>query len=81
VPLSLAGEVVARWLSHPDHQDRRRRPRALARAEFDALVASVSSDVRGRALLDELLRLRAEAAALLGVAELPADVFARPGVP
>jgi hypothetical protein len=57
VPLSLAGEVVARWLSHPDHQDRRRRPRALARAEFDALVASVSSDVRGRALLDELLRL------------------------
>ena len=27
---------------------------------------------------DELLRFRAEAAALLGVPELPADVFARP---
>ena len=56
-PLSLAGEVVARWLSDAAWQDRRRRPRALARAEFDAMVASVSSDVRGRAMLDELLRL------------------------
>lgn len=57
VPLSLAGEVVARWLSDPGYQDRRRRARALERAEFDALVAAVSSDVRGRAMLDELLRL------------------------
>ncbi|MBV9890077.1 MAG: hypothetical protein JO090_04225 [Rhizobacter sp.] len=57
MPLSLAGEVVARWLSHASYQDRRRRPRALTRAEFDAMVASVSSDVRGRAMLDELLRL------------------------
>ena len=57
VPLSLAGEVVARWLSDADWQDRRHRPRALERAEFDAMVASVSSDVRGRAMLDELLRL------------------------
>ena len=56
-PLSLAGEVVARWLRDPALQDRRRRPRALERAEFDAMVASVSSDVRGRAMLDELLRL------------------------
>ena len=56
-PASLAGEVVARWLSDIAWQDRRRRPRPLQRAEFDALVASVSSDVRGRALLDELLRL------------------------
>ena len=57
VPLSLAGEVAARWLSDSAYQDRRRRPRALERAEFDALVAAVSSDVRGRAMLDELLRL------------------------
>jgi uncharacterized protein DUF6502 len=56
-PLSLAGEVVARWLSDRALQDRRRRPRALERAEFDAMVASVSSDVRGRAMLDELVRL------------------------
>ena len=57
VPLSLAGEVVARWLSDRAWQDRRRRPRPLSRAEFDAMVAGVSSDVRGRAMLDELLRL------------------------
>jgi hypothetical protein len=56
-PLSLAGEVVARWLSDTACLDRRRRPRTLQRAEFDTLVASVSSDVRGRAMLDELLRL------------------------
>ena len=58
-PLSLVGEVVARWLGDAAYQDRRRRPRALQRAQFDALVASVSSDVRGRAMLDELLRLGA----------------------
>jgi hypothetical protein len=56
-PLSLVGEVVARWLGDAAYQDRRRRPRTLKRAEFDAMVAAVSSDVRGRALLDELLRL------------------------
>ncbi|HEY2189238.1 MAG TPA: DUF6502 family protein [Caldimonas sp.] len=58
-PLSLVGEVVARWLGDAAYQDRRRRPRTLQRAEFDAMVASVSSDVRGRAMLDELLRLGA----------------------
>ena len=58
-PLSLVGEVVARWLGDAAYQDRRRRPRTLARAEFDAMVAGVSSDVRGRAMLDELLRLGA----------------------
>jgi hypothetical protein len=58
-PLSLVGEVVARWLADAAYQDRRRRPRALRRAEFDAMVAAVSSDVRGRAMLDELLRLGA----------------------
>jgi hypothetical protein len=58
-PLSLVGEVVARWLGDAAYQSRGRRPRALQRAEFDAMVASVSSDVRGRAMLDELLRLGA----------------------
>jgi len=56
-PLSLVGEVVARWLGDSAYQDRRRHPRTLQRAEFDAMVAGVSSDVRGRAMLDELLRL------------------------
>jgi hypothetical protein len=58
-PLSLVGEVVARWIGDAAYQDRRRRPRTLQRAEFDALVSAVSSDVRGRAMLDELLRLGA----------------------
>ncbi len=57
-PLSLVGEVVARWLGDAAYQDRR-RPRTLQRAEFDAMVAGVSSDIRGRAMLDELLRLGA----------------------
>ena len=67
-PLSLVGEVVARWLGEAAYQDRRRRPRALQRAEFDAMVASVSSDVRGRAMLDELLRLGAVTEGAGGIA-------------
>lgn len=58
-PLSLAGEVVARWMSDPAWLDGQGRPRALSRAEFDALVSAVSQDVRPRALRDELLRLGA----------------------
>ena len=74
-PLSLVGEVVARWLGEAAYQDRRRRPRALQRAEFDAMVASVSSDVRGRAMLDELLRLGAVTEGEDGIA-LSASGFA-----
>lgn len=74
-PLSLVGEVVARWLADATFQDRRRRPRALQRAEFDALVAGVSSDVRGRAMLDELLRLGAVTEGADGIA-LSAGGFA-----
>lgn len=60
---SLAGEVVARWMSDPQFTDAEGRPRALARdgggseGSFDALVAGVSRDVRPRAVLDELVRL------------------------
>ncbi|MEM6438742.1 MAG: DUF6502 family protein [Pseudomonadota bacterium] len=56
---SVAETVAARWLADP-----RRRgpdgPRALSRdgaAGFDALVSSVSKDVRPRAVLDEMARL------------------------
>ena len=62
--LGLASEVVARWLGDPQFQGPDGRPRSLARADegvaapgFDALVAAVSSDVRPRAVLDELQRL------------------------
>jgi Family of unknown function (DUF6502) len=59
--LGLAAQVVARWMHAPAFLDGKRRPRVLPRgadeASFDNLVASVSSDVRPRAVLDELLRL------------------------
>lgn len=60
-PMSLATQVVARWLTQPACQDANGQPRTLARSEpeggFDALVASVSSDIRARTVLDELVRL------------------------
>ncbi|MFN4121507.1 DUF6502 family protein [Acidovorax sp.] len=60
-PLNMASQVVARWLSQADCLDDEGQPRPLPRTSegphFDALVASISSDVRPRAVLDELLRL------------------------
>jgi Family of unknown function (DUF6502) len=60
-PMSLATQVVARWLTQSPYQDADGQPRTLARTEpaggFDALVASVSSDIRPRTVLDELVRL------------------------
>jgi Family of unknown function (DUF6502) len=56
----LVGEVVGRWMTERPWMDARGRPRALPRAGeqgFDALVAGISSDVRPRAMLDEMLRL------------------------
>ena len=57
----VAAEVVARWLSDAAWLDRDEQPRPLSRNgesdSFAALVRSVSSDVRARAVLDELLRL------------------------
>jgi hypothetical protein len=72
-------QVVARWLSDRDTLDRRGRPKRLARGhapgEFDALVAGVSSDVRPRALLDEMLRLKVATESDAGI-ELAAAGFA-----
>lgn len=59
-PLSMASQVAARWLSQADCLDDEGQPRALPRSGtpgFDALVAGISSDVRPRAVLDELVRL------------------------
>lgn len=64
-PRSLAGEVIARWMSDPSLLDADGSPKVLARGSegsegtFDALVVGVSRDVRPRAVLDELLRLGA----------------------
>lgn len=59
-PLSLAAEVVGRWMSDPAFLDAAQKPRVLSRAgagSFDALVGSISQDVRPRAVLDEMQRL------------------------
>ena len=60
-PLSLASQVVARWLGDPAYLDDDGVPRDLPRygdaPSFDALVSGVSSDIRARALLAELERL------------------------
>ncbi len=62
-PRSLASEVVGRWLSDPTYLDGKGAARTLPRdgsglpGSFDALVAALSSDVRPRAVLDEMLRL------------------------
>ncbi len=63
-PLGMAAQVVGRWMRDAQWHDAQGRPLPLPRAggsdsgpSFDALVASVSSDVRPRAVLDELLRL------------------------
>ena len=60
VRLGLAAQVVARWMNDADYQNAQGGTRALPKsgqASFDSLVASVSRDVRPRAVLDELLRL------------------------
>ncbi len=71
LPLALAAQVVARWMNDAAFCDAQGNPRALPKtakaaaeesqpnfgASFDNLVAQVSSDVRPRAVLDELLRL------------------------
>lgn len=76
LPLSLAGEVVGRWMSDAAWLDGEGHPRALARAEFDALVAGISQDVRPRALRDELVRLGAASLGADGSVALEARGFA-----
>jgi len=70
--VSLGAQLVARWVSTPEYLDEDGQPRPLARLasvggnlSFDALVASVSKDIRARAVLDEWQRL--------GVATVDAD--------
>ncbi len=62
--VSLGAQLVGRWLSDSRFQDAEGNPLPLPRLaskggdlSFDALVASVSKDIRARAVLDEWLRL------------------------
>lgn len=70
--VSLGAQLVARWTAVEEFLDDNDRPRPLARVPgsahqpgFDELVASVSKDIRSRAVLDEWLRL--------GIAHIDAD--------
>jgi hypothetical protein len=70
--VALGAQLVGRWTGTPDYLDREGRPRPLPRLagpgrgpSFEELVASVSKDIRPRAVLDEWLRL--------GVATVDAD--------
>ena len=70
--VSLGAQLVLRWTAAPEYRDADGRPRVLPRTRretgevsFDALVASVSKDIRPRAVLDEWLRL--------GIATLDAE--------
>lgn len=61
--MNMASQVVARWLGDAGCTDADGQPLPLARhapvgeAGFDTLVAAISTDVRPRAVLDELRRL------------------------
>jgi hypothetical protein len=60
-PSGAVMEVFTRWANDPLYCDQKGRPRVLNRSggpgSFDALAASVSSDVGSHALLQELIRL------------------------
>jgi len=72
--LTLGTQIVARWLGHHSYSDDAGQPRALPRTpgqggdqSFAALVESVSTNVRPRSVLDELLRL--------GIVEIDANDY------
>ncbi len=59
--LNMASQIVARWLTDRQFIGEDGAALALSRGEgpgtFDALVAGISSDIRPKAVLDELTRL------------------------
>jgi hypothetical protein len=60
-PISASAQLVARWMSDQYFLDNNDKPMRLARTgaekSFDTLASAISSDVRPRALLDDLIRL------------------------
>jgi Family of unknown function (DUF6502) len=60
-PIGASAQLVAKWMSDPAYLNAKDKPISLLRTggdiSFDALAQSISSDVRPRALLDDLIRL------------------------
>jgi hypothetical protein len=77
--MNMASQVLARWLSDVAFVDDEGTPLALARPAFDTLVAAISTDVRPRAVLDELLRLGLAEDGALGVRLLAPGFVPRQG--
>ncbi len=82
-PMNMATQVVARWLSLPQYQDADGQAIPLARTTpaggFDALVTSISTDVRPRAVLEEMLRLGIVQESEAGISLLDAGFAPRQG--
>ena len=62
--VTLGAQLVAKWVGQAPYVDQQGHPIPLARSakvggekSFESLVASVSKDIRSRAILDEWLRL------------------------
>ncbi|WP_424812245.1 DUF6502 family protein [Roseococcus sp. YIM B11640] len=64
--VTLNSQLIARWLGLADYTDEAGDPLPLSRADFDALVASVTTDLRPRTVLDNWL---AQGIATLGADE------------
>nr|WP_316642688.1 DUF6502 family protein [uncultured Roseateles sp.] len=82
-PTSLVSQVVARWLHATAFSDGPGKARVLPRSgegSFDQLVTEVSSDVRPRAVLDELQRLGVAAEEAEGVRMLTVGFIPRKGL-
>jgi len=81
IELPFASEVVTRWISDSRYVDARGAPRVLPRVaeppapSFGDLVAGISTDVRPRVLLDELVRLGVAAKTKDGDVELLVSAF------
>ena len=82
--VSVASQVVARWISDPRFLSARKTPLPLARtprlsdpgkADFTTLVAEVSRDVGARAVLDELERMGVVTVSDEGLATLKDTAF------
>jgi hypothetical protein len=83
-PMNMATQVVAHWLSRPQYQDADGNTLPLTRTApaggFDALVNSISTDVRPRAVLEEMLRLGIVQETELGISLLEAGFAPRQGL-
>jgi len=84
-PMNMASQVASRWLTDPAYLDKKGQPRVLPKAgaapSLDTLVTAISSDVRPRAVLDELLRLGMAEETAAGIGLLAPGFVPRQGFP